>query len=66
MIVSLEMIFKKYGWLSCMPAEVIKTPDGKLKIIDGHNRFRVARKLGIMVKVVEVPERDDPVNGGYR
>ena len=49
----LEESMKKHGWLDAYPMHVIRNNDGQLKIKAGHNRFVVAKKLGIPVKYVE-------------
>lgn len=52
----LEASFRCYGWRDAHPIEVIRQPDGKLMIVAGHHRFYVARKLGMMIKYIEVKE----------
>jgi hypothetical protein len=48
----LELSMRKHGWIDAYPAHVVPNGNGKLKIKAGHNRFFVARKLGIPIKFV--------------
>jgi hypothetical protein len=43
---------RKHGFISAYPIHVVKGDNGRLKIKAGHNRFVVAKKLGIPVKYV--------------
>jgi len=57
---NMEASMKKYGWRDPKPMEVVRIENNignvipLFEIIDGHNRFYAARKLGISVKYVEV------------
>ncbi len=46
----LEVSMSRYGFEDAKPIMVERNGNGKLKIKDGHNRFWVARKLGLPVK----------------
>jgi ParB-like chromosome segregation protein Spo0J len=46
---SLENSMKEYGFMPSSPLQVAKNPNGKLKIIKGHHRFSIARKLGLNI-----------------
>lgn len=45
----LEASMRKFGYIAAYPMHVIRLPNGKLKIKDGHHRFEVARRLGIPI-----------------
>lgn len=49
---ALEASMKKNGWIGAYPMHCITNGNGKFKIVGGHHRFTVARKLGIPVKYV--------------
>jgi hypothetical protein len=55
----LEKSMLKHGFIGAYPMHVIRNGKGKLKIVGGHHRYAVARKLGIPVKYV-VCENDVP------
>jgi hypothetical protein len=48
----LRKLMKEYGFRKAYPLYCVEMPNRKLKIIDGHHRFEVARELGIPVKYV--------------
>lgn len=48
----LENSMRKWGFLDAFPLYCVESPNGKLKIKDGHHRFVVAKKLGTPVKYV--------------
>jgi hypothetical protein len=53
----LERSMRTYGFLPSCPISVIDTKDGKYKIKCGHNRFAMAKKLGLKIYYV-VDETD--------
>lgn len=53
---ALERSMLTYGFIGAYPLHVVKNGNGKLKIVSGHHRYTVARKLGIPVKYVVCEE----------
>lgn len=46
---SLENSMGEHGFMPSSPLQVIKNSNGKLKIIKGHHRFEIAKKLGLNI-----------------
>lgn len=47
---TVEASMRRVGFMSSSPIQCAKAKGGKLKIIRGHHRFAIAKKLGIPVK----------------
>lgn len=45
----LEKSMREHGFMPSSPIQVIQNGNGKLKIIRGHHRFNVARRLGLPI-----------------
>lgn len=54
---NLAKSMKDHGWLDSMPMTCIKNGNGKLHILDGHNRFYAAKSIGGEVKYTLVDEK---------